>query len=293
MGGTSTSNTQQQSQTTPWAQSQPSVNGLFSLLNNGIGQTGVTVPQNAAFNQIENNAGTTSGYTPQINGVTSSLLSGGGALNQAPMIQAAYNNYGAQTSPLASNTDYNPMNTPGIGAQLSALTDNISNGINSQFASAGRDMSGYNQKAVAQGLSAGLAPVLTGQYNQNVQNQQTAANNLYGAGNATGGLLTNLGQQDLQNRVAGVGQVGAGLDASNYGANTVLQAESQRQGIPINQLGLLSQIGIPLAQLGTNQSGTSNTQTTASPLQQFAQFGQGFNGIFGNFGLNKAFPSIV
>jgi len=280
MGGTSTSNTQQQSQTAPWAPAMPSVNGLFSLLNNGIGQTGVTQPQSAAFNQIENNANSAGGYTPQINGVTSSLLSGGGALNQAPTIQAAYNQYGVNTSPLANNTDYNPMNTPGIGAQIQGLTDNISNGINSQFASAGRDMSGYNQKAVAQGLSAGLAPILTGQYNQNVQNQQNAAGNLYGAGNTTGGLLTNLGQQDLQNRVAGVNQVGTGLQAQNAGANTILQAESQRLGIPIQQLGLLSQIGIPLAQLGTQSQGTGNTTNQMSGAQQFALIGQGA-GSFG------------
>jgi hypothetical protein len=55
-------------------------------------------------------------------------------------------------SPLASNTNYDPMSTPGIGTQLQALQDSITGSVNGQFAAAGRDMSGMNSKALGTGL---------------------------------------------------------------------------------------------------------------------------------------------
>lgn len=279
MGGSSSQQTQQQSQTAPWQPAQGTLTGILSQLNGYLPQTGITGAQNNAIGTIENNANAASAFTPAINNVTSSLLAGGGALNQAPQIQAAYNQYGANTSPLANNTNYDPMQTPGIGDQLQALKDNITQSVNGSFAAAGRDGSGYNQKALGQGLAAGLAPVLTNQYNQNVQNQQTAAGNLYNAGNTNAGLLSGLQQQYLANQGAGVNNVSAGLNASNAGATATLQAEAQRLGIPLQNLGLLANIGIPIAGLGGQSNGTSNTQNQMSGAQTFATDAAGIANI--------------
>jgi len=270
MGGQSSSTQTQNSTTAPWQDAQPALQGILSQLQSQLGNTGLSSGANNALSTIENNAAGTSQFNPAINSSTASLLAGGGALNQAPMLQSAYNQYGANTSKLANNTNYDPMQTPGIGDQLQALKDQITTGVNGSFAAAGRDGSGYNQKALASGLSAGLAPVLTNQYNQNIQNQQAAAGNLYNAGNATGGLLSGLQQNYLTNQEAGVNQVGTGLQAQNSGAATALAAELQRQGIPIQNLGLLSQIGIPIAGLGSQSSGTGTTQNQMSGAQQFA-----------------------
>jgi hypothetical protein len=43
-----------------------------------------------------------------------SLLNGGGATDQAGNINQNYQNYYNQTNPLASNTNYNPYDTPGF-----------------------------------------------------------------------------------------------------------------------------------------------------------------------------------
>lgn len=288
MGGTSSSNQTQSSTTAPWTAAQPDLQGILGQLGTQLGNTGVTPGENSALNTIIGNSSSTNQFNPAINASTSSLLGGGGAMNQAPMLQAGYTQYNANTSPLANNTNYDPMQTPGIGAQLQATNDAITQQINGQFAGAGRDMSGYNQKALAQGLAAGEAPILTNQYNQNVQNQQGAAGNLYNAGNSTGGILSGLQQQGVQNQQAGVNQVGTGLSAQNAGASSALAAYLQQQGIPIQNLGLLSQIGIPIAQLGQQSTGQSSGTQQASGMQQFAQFGQGFNGIAQ--GIAKAAP---
>lgn len=279
MGGTSSQQQTQNSTTAPWAAAQPMLSGILGQLGGLIPNSGITPGENGDISQIINNAANTSQFNPQINASTSSLLSGGGATNEAGNVNQNYLNYQAATNPLASNTNYNPMSTPGIGAQLQGLNDSITQQINGSFAGAGRDGSGYNQKALAQGLSAGEAPVLTNQYNHNVSNQQGAAGNLYNAGNTNAGILSGMQQQYLANQQAGVGQVGTGLQAQNAGANTALAAQLQAQGIPIQNLGMLSQIGIPIAGLGSQSTGQSNGTNTMSGAQQFNQIATGIGSM--------------
>lgn len=289
MGGTSSQTQSQQSTTAPWAPAQDTLTGILGQINNYLPTTGVNGTQQGAANQIYANNATAAQFTPAVNASTSALLSGGGALNQSPMLQAAYRNYQAQTNPLASNTNYDPMQTPGIGDQLQAIKDQVTQQVNGSFAAAGRDGSAYNQRALATGLAQGEAPILTNQYNQNVQNQQNAASNLYGAGNTTGGLLTALQQQYLGNQQAGVNQVGTGNAAINAAPSSTLQTATGLQQLPYQNLGLLANIGVPIGGLGGTSSGTSNTQTS---LPWYAPLSS-VSGLLGNFGQGKAFPSII
>jgi hypothetical protein len=283
MGGKSEQTQTQSSTTNPWEPAQGALKGILGQLNSYVPQAGATGLQGNAIDQINANNARFSSYAPSITGITNELLAGGGAMNQAGAINQNYLDYQKATQPLASNTNYDPMQTPGIGDQLAALKDDISQSVNGQFAAAGRDFSGYNQKALGRGISAGLAPVLTSQYNQNVQNQQGAAGNLYNAGNTNAGLLSGLQQQSLANKGAGISSIGAGLDASNAAANSTLAAEAQRLGIPLQNLGLLAQIGVPIAGLGGQSTGTSNTQNQMSGVQQFMGIANGVGGLFKSF----------
>ncbi|MBM7483310.1 hypothetical protein ACVWWI_003374 [Bradyrhizobium sp. USDA 3686] len=285
MGGESTSETKQQSQTQPWLEAQPALKNILTQLQGGLGNTGVTSGENTALNTIQANANDAAAkYSPAVSNYATTLLNGGGATNQAGNVNDYYKQYYNATNPLASNTNYDPMQTPGIGDQLQALKDNISQSVNGTFAAAGRDFSGYNQKALGSGIAAGLAPILTAQYNQNVQNQQGAAGNLYNAGNTTAGIQAGMTQQDLANRGQGVTAAGAAVDAANTGANATLAAEAQRRGIPVQALGLLAQIGIPIAGLGSQSSGTSNTTNQMSGVQQFQGIASGLGSLFGSGG---------
>jgi hypothetical protein len=283
MGGKSEQTQTQSSTTNPWEPAQGALKGILGQLNSYVPQAGATGLQGNAIDQINANNARFSSYAPSITGITNELLAGGGAMNQAGAINQNYLDYQKATQPLASNTNYDPMQTPGIGDQLAALKDDISQSVNGQFAAAGRDFSGYNQKALGRGISAGLAPVLTSQYNQNVQNQQGAAGNLYNAGNTNAGLLSGLQQQSLANKGAGISSIGAGLDASNAAANSTLAAEAQRLNSPLQNLGLLAQIGVPIAGLGGQSTGTSNTQNQMSGVQQFMGIANGVGGLFKSF----------
>lgn len=283
MGGQSSSTQQQSSTTAPWQPAQGAITGILSQLNGLLPQTGITGAQTNALNTIEQNGANTGQYAPAVQNYTSSLLSGGGANDQAGNVNQNYQNYQAQTNPLASNTNYNPMSTPGFSDALNTQISDITNGVNGQFAAAGRDFSGGNSQALGRGIAQGIAPTIAAQYNQNVQNQQGAAGNLYNAGNTNSGILAGLQQQSLANKGAGVSAIGAGQDALNSGATNTLAAEAQRLGIPIQNLGMLAQIGIPIAGLGSQSSGTSTGTQQMSGAQQFGTIANGAGNLFKSF----------
>lgn len=256
MNSGSTSNVNQNSATNPWDVSMPALTGILGQLQGNLGNTGVTGAENSAFNTLQGNANNYGATTaPQIGNYASNLLNGGGANAQAGNIQGGLDTLRSQLTPFASGSMVG--NNPGLQAQLDQIRTDTTNQVNGSFAGAGRDFSGANQMALGRGIAAGQAPVIAQQYNQDVQNQLGAANSLYGAQNSTGGLLAGLNQQGLANQGQGVQASQDALSAQNTGANAALQAEAARRGIPVQALGLLAQIGIPIAGLGSTSSGTS------------------------------------
>lgn len=285
MGGTSTSQQTQNSTTNPWAQAQPALQGILGQVQGNLGNTGLTGAESGALDTMTGNANNYANqYGGQIGGYAQNLLNGGGATDQSGNINQNYQNYATQTNPLASNTNYNPYQTPGFGDAINTMTSDITNGVNGQFAAAGRDFSGANSQALGRGISQGIAPTIAAQYNANVNNQQGAAGNLYGAGNTNAGLLSGLNQQKLANQGQGVQASQDALSAQNTGANATLQAEAARRGIPVQALGLLAQIGIPIGGLGGQSTGTSTGSQTMSGAQQFGMISGGLGNIFKGLG---------
>src|SRR5262249_98637 len=143
-----------------------------------------------ALDTIERNAAGASQFAPQVSGLVSTLLGGGNATAQAGNIQANLDAYRKTLTPFANGAMVG--NNPALKAQLDTIASDVANNVNAQFAGAGRDLSGLNQQALARGIAQGEAPVLAGQYNQDLQNQIGAAGALYGAGNTTAGMLSGL-----------------------------------------------------------------------------------------------------
>jgi hypothetical protein len=280
MGGESKTTQTQTSQTNPWLAAQPALKGILGQLNGLIPNSGLSNTSQDAINQLEQNAQAGNPYAGQISNVASNLLNGGGANATAPMVNSAYQTYQQQTNPLASNTNYDPMSTPGLADSLKTLGSDITGQINGQFAAAGRDMSGMNTQTLARGLTQGLAPVLTQQYNQNVANQQGAASNLYNAGNTTSGVLGGLNQAGLANQVQGISTANDALAGQNYTPTQLLNLESLKQQLPAQSLGLLAQIGIPIAGLGSQSSGTATGTQQMSGAQQFGLIAGGLGSLF-------------
>lgn len=282
MGGQSSSTQTQQSQSTPWEAAQPMLQGILGQLGAGLNNTGLTGAESGALDRLSQNASQGNPYAGQIGGYAASLLSGGGANVQAGNVQGNLDAFRSQLTPYASGGMVG--NNPALAAQLAQIQTDVGNAVNGQFAAAGRDFSGANQMAYGRGVAAAEAPVIAAQYNQDVANQINAANALYGACNTTAGTLAGMQQNYLANQGQGVTAAQSALDARNYGANATLAAEAQRRGIPVQALGLLAQIGVPIAGLGTQSKGTTTGTQEMSGAEQFSKIAGGISNLLSGFG---------
>ncbi|WP_225712209.1 tail fiber domain-containing protein [Bradyrhizobium semiaridum] len=251
---------------------------ILSQLGTSLNNTALTAAETGALNTLQSNAAQGNPYAGQIGGYANTLFSGGGANAQAGNVQDNLATVQRRLTPYANGSMIG--NNPALAAQLAQIQSDVGNSINSQFAAAGRDLSGANQMAYGRGVAAAQAPVIAAQYNQDVANQFNPANALYNAGNTTANTLSGMQQNYVANQGQGLAAAQAALDAQNYGANATLAAEAQRRGIPTQALGLLTQIGVPIAQLGQQTSGTANTTQQMSGAQQFGALAGGIGSLF-------------
>lgn len=284
MGGQSTSQQTQNSTTAPWAAAQPALQGILGQLNMNLGNTALTGNESGAINSMVANAGQASQYAPQIQSYAKDLLGGGGATDQSGALNQTFQDYSGRLQPVANGLMMGGNSA--LKAQLDSMSSDITNNINGQFAGAGRDFSGAHFNTLGRGIASGLAPVIAGQYNIDTANQRSAADALYGAGTNNAAMLSGLQQQRLANQGQGVTVAGQANDAANAGNNQVLQAEAARRGIPVQALGLLAQLGIPIAGLGGQSTGRSEGTQQMSGADQFYRIASGA----GNF-LNFLRPS--
>lgn len=255
----------------PWENAMPTINGILGQLNPLIENTGVNSTQQAGIDAMKANATAGNPYASQIGGVANNLLSGGGATAQSGAVQGGLDQLNSRLGAQA-DANYSSLDDPRLAAALAQIQSDVGNSVNGQFAAAGRDLSGSNQMAYGRGVSAAQAPLILDQYNKDRTLQQNAANTLYGAQNTTSGLLSGMNQQSNSNQAAGISASGSAMDAKNYGAEQLLAAGNQEANIPIQQLGLLAQIGLPIAGLGgtatgstmANSSGTNSANGTSN-----------------------------
>lgn len=279
MGGTSTSKSTQTSQLAPYDPASGSLNGILSGINSLVPQAGtLSSGQQGAINQVVSNANGQPNYNPAIASGTTGLLNGGGAQSNDAAIS---NNLGMLQNGIVGQTasGANIGNNTALKAQLDTAAADTSQGINSSWAAAGRDGSPGNAQAVARGVAQAQAPIIASQYNQDVQNALNAGSTLYSAGNTTAGLLNGTQSTANSNFTNGIGAVSSGLNAENAAPTATINALAQQFNIPASQLTtLLGSVSPVAAQFGTN-NGSSTSESTMSPVQQFALLASGLGSM--------------
>lgn len=292
MGQSSTnSNTTQQSTTAPGATSAPVVNGIIGQLTPQIANSGITPTEQTAINQLTQNGVNGNPYAPAIGANANTLLSGGGATSQNGALSSNLSSLQGELSPY-TNPNYSTVNSPQVAAALASANNDVTNSVNGEFAAAGRDGSGMNQQTLARGIAQADAPIILNQANQDTATRLAASNALYGAGNTTAGAITGNNQTALSNEQAGTGAATNAITAQNEGPTAAIEAQELGKSIPAQDLGLLAQIGIPIAGLNTTTSGTGQTNGTSNPslLQDITGIGGLFAG--GPLGATSAASGI-
>lgn len=284
MGGSmgtssATQSTATKSKTNPWEPTESGLKNIVGGINGQIPNYATTANEQTALDQIMANAQKGNPFQGQMTSLTNDLFAGG--QDRTGIANDAYAAYQKQSQPYLDPGYLDPATNPAFQNYMNTTANDIQSRVNGMFAGSGRDMSGMNQQTLARGITEGTAPIFANQYNQNVQTQRGVMDNLYSAGNQTAGVLSGLDQNALSNRTAGFDAAGRSLEAQNYGANSVLAAEAQRRGLPLNNLSQLSQLLLPIAGAGQQSSGTSTSTgtQTMSPIQQFMGITQGINNL--------------
>lgn len=270
MSGTSSStqDTQQsqQSTTAPWQPAQGALTGILGQINGMLPQTAPNAAATGAFNTIAQNAQNMPNYGPQATNYVNQLIGGGPDLTSG--VNTAFNNYQTQMQPYLQSNYLDPTQSPGMQSVLQQIQADVGNSVNSQFAGAGRDMSGLNQQTLARGIAQGEAAPLLNQYNQNVAAQQGAASGLWNAANTQAGTISGLNQTSLANQAQGYDLAANGLPGlQNQQANAILAASQAPLNYQAQNLGLLEGLTIPIAGLGSQSQGTGTSSTQGTQTQ--------------------------
>ncbi|NEU94819.1 tail fiber domain-containing protein [Bradyrhizobium uaiense] len=252
----------------------------MSGVNNLLPNTGVTSNERGAIDQLTSMGNAGNPYASGTSGAVNNLLSGGNATAQNGALTDNLASYRAGMTPY-TDPNYSTINTPAVQAALHQVQDDVTNQVNGQFAAAGRFGSGMNTQTLGRGIAQGEAPIILNQANLDTATRTGALNSLYGAGNTTSNAISGNNQTANANTQAGVNSVGTALTNSTWGPQTALSASELEQSLPASNLGLLAQMGIPLAGLGTTSNGTSNTTANMSPMQATIGLLGGLGKLFG------------
>lgn len=258
-------NSAQASQTSPYGPTQSTLGniiGQIGQLNNGVsGQPfGMAPSELANYQQAQDNISQLPNFGPAAAQTAGNILQTGGDPTGILRREAS------DLNPIASGS-LDPTQTPGMRGVLDTIRNDISNQVNSQFAGAGRSLSGLNEQTLARGLAQGEAVPLLNQYNQNFANMLGANQQL---GNVQSGALGNIGN------AFNYAQAAPGLAALN--PMTAEGLAQQRQLLPFQYVGAAENLINPIAGLGGSATGNQQTNQAGSGTATnslLSQLGQG------------------
>lgn len=259
--GKTTTNTSSQSagENDPWDYSIPYLQDYLREVGS-VGGTGLTPDQKYAYEYLKGNAFQGNPWDEDIAALASDQFDAADYSGQV----GEY--YGALEGRLGGTADGQYIdleNNPYIQDMLNKVSGDVSSRINQQFAGAGRDLSGLNQARVAEGVSNAQLPILFNQYNTERDRQMQAARDLFGAGSQTAGQQSSLDAQRNALRTQGIDTAQAALDARNQGANQTLELDQQIKMLPYEDLGMLGSLLFPVAGLGGQQAGDTQSKSTS------------------------------
>ena len=252
--------------TNPW---EPTIPGLQSLISDitGYSKTGVgpTSDQLDAFEQLKANAGEGNPFEEQIGQLSADLF---GADSRSGEVESAYADLSRRLGGVADGENLDVNENPYLQDMMQTVGDDIFKRIGSQFAGAGRDITGNaaGLKAMGRGITEGQLPTLFNQYNLERANQSDAAKTLFSGGTNAASTAQGLDQASLGQRMQGVSAAQAFMDARDQGANTILNLEEQMKDMPAEDLANYVSLLGSIAGLGGQSKGTTTQKGTAMGL---------------------------
>lgn len=258
-----TTNSSQQQQTEPWAPTIPYLTRFLGDLDNSRSTMGPSTDQLDAFTKLKQNAAAGNPYTGDINSLAKAQF---GTQSQSGTISDAYKRLQDQLGGYASGQKLDFQSNPYIQQMLKTVGDDTQSRINRMYAGAGRDLSGINQQAVSRGVQQAQLPILSDLYSKEEGNQIGAAGTLFNAGTSAATTGQGLDAAALATRAGGIQTGQAGIDASNYGPNAILNLDQQLKGIPTGDMATYENLLLPVSGLGGQGAGKGTSTTNGSSM---------------------------
>lgn len=255
MGG-SRSQTQQQSQTDPWAPTQPLLRDVISRLQGVSSQPGDGSTE-AAIDRLSSFYGDGGGSADVFRRVGHDLVD---TPDRTGQIDTARTDLTQRLSATADGQNLNLSENPHLQSMLQQVGDDAQKRINAQFAGAGRDLSGANNLEVGRGVTQAQLPILFDQFNREQGRTDAAARDLANFG--LEGARTQTGMDTARGALRRTGaetiQASRELEAGDLGQQ--LDLAMARERLPYDRIGWLTELLNPVAGLGSQSQGTSSTR---------------------------------
>src|SRR5689334_7013117 len=144
-GGASTKTTSFNQQTDPWDETIPQLREFLARIEPFEDQGfGLSPEQQQVFAQLKANLASGNPNAADIQTLASNLFN---SQSGSPALTQAFSDFQRRLAPTADNQGFEI--NPYLQQALDANARNIFDQVNSQFAAAGRDLSGYNTAAAA------------------------------------------------------------------------------------------------------------------------------------------------
>lgn len=278
MSGKTTQTTS--SSTQPWKPTIPTLKDIIAEIQGNVGNTGITATETGALDQLQANANQPDPNLGNISSLATDLFSGGP--DRTGYATNSYDALKSSLNPIAAGNNLRVDSNPYIRSIVDTTNSNVKNAVNSAFGAAGRTYSGAHAGVLAKALGENETSLYASEYGKERDRMDAAIRDLYTAGNTTGSMLSDLDTKTLQNRTAGIDVSNAANALRDQPATRTLEIEAMRRGIPIQNLGDLSNLIVPIAGLG--QQSNSTTTTKGNPIQTAIGGAIGGAGLLGKLG---------
>ena len=263
--GSSSTQTSQKSQSEPWAPAIPYLKNFLGDLDSSRGLLGPSGDQLDAFAQLKQNAAQGNPFTDQIRRLAGDQF---GLQSRSGTVDDAYGRLQTQLGDIAGGRNQDILSDPRLQAMLKQVGDEAQNRVQGIFAGSGRDVTGNaaGQQAIGRGVTAAQLPILMNEYARQQGRTDSAIRDLFSGGQTAATTGQQLDTSALQGRTGGIDTAAKALQAGNYSQEAILNLDQQLKNLPMQDLGLLASLLLPVAGLGGQQqgTGTSNTESSGS-----------------------------
>lgn len=255
-----------EAKTEPFAPTLPLLEQILGKLGPQLDASGsINANEEQALSGLRDQLSQPSQFAPELSGLVSDLFQGGDFARPRQMIGQSNARTNEVLDPIARGAELDPRSNPFLSGVLSNVSDDITNRVRSQFAASGRDFSPAEQGTIARELGKVQTGALFDQFNRNRGDQFQALGLLDAAGLRNANALAGLSGQQTATRLQGAQLAPVAEAAGRPDFQGLLNLEAARRGIPINQLGNISDLLLPIASLGQQSTGkqTSVQKTPA------------------------------